>query len=192
MMNLKNAEVIATKLRDRLSPFCIKIEILGSIRRKKEQVGDIDILCIPKTEIEQVEVAPSTLFEDAQYKPVSVRSKGFCSILDEMEFITGKSNEAKAMNRKLWLDPGEQEEYNQGFIKVQVFTTTAYSWGYMSIIRTGSDKFNMRMLKRMKDLGYRAQEGNIWWGKRLIEVRTEEELFKKMHMEYVVPENRSI
>lgn len=44
---ISNAEATAQIVINRLKPFCSKIEIAGSIRRKKEVVGDIEIVCIP-------------------------------------------------------------------------------------------------------------------------------------------------
>ncbi len=39
---------IANKIVDQLKPFCIKIEIVGSIRRKKSNPRDIDLVLIAK------------------------------------------------------------------------------------------------------------------------------------------------
>ena len=47
-MQLEKAEKIARKYVDLLAPFCERIEIAGSTRRKKPEVGDIEIVCIPK------------------------------------------------------------------------------------------------------------------------------------------------
>jgi hypothetical protein len=45
-MELEQAKIIATKVVDRLTPCCERIAI-GSIRRQKSWVNDIDIVCIP-------------------------------------------------------------------------------------------------------------------------------------------------
>lgn len=45
---------IAKKITRQLKPFCRKIQIVGSIRRKKENPKDIDIVLIPKN-IEKLE-----------------------------------------------------------------------------------------------------------------------------------------
>ncbi|MEK6832943.1 MAG: hypothetical protein AABY32_02755 [Nanoarchaeota archaeon] len=45
-MNSNDAEKIAGEILNLLKPFCDKIEIAGSIRRKKEVVNDIDIVLI--------------------------------------------------------------------------------------------------------------------------------------------------
>ena len=44
---LDRAEKIAEAIVKRLAPYCMKIEVAGSIRRRKPQVRDIDIVLIP-------------------------------------------------------------------------------------------------------------------------------------------------
>jgi len=46
-MELEVAQKIATEVIKRLSPYCQKIEVAGSIRRRKAIVHDIDIVLIP-------------------------------------------------------------------------------------------------------------------------------------------------
>lgn len=46
-MELKQATEIAHEIVQALQPFCQKIEVAGSIRRKKPFVHDIDIVLIP-------------------------------------------------------------------------------------------------------------------------------------------------
>ncbi len=46
-MDLEKAQVIAEKIKDTLSPVCTRIEIAGSIRRRRPFVHDIDLVAIP-------------------------------------------------------------------------------------------------------------------------------------------------
>lgn len=46
-MNLETAEKIASQVVEKLKPFCDRIEVAGSIRRRKGWVNDIDVVCIP-------------------------------------------------------------------------------------------------------------------------------------------------
>lgn len=43
------AEQIAYKYAEKLLPYCDRLEIAGSIRRRKAEVGDIEIVVLPKT-----------------------------------------------------------------------------------------------------------------------------------------------
>ena len=47
MIHLERAKTIAEEIIKRLSPYCQKIEVAGSVRRKKPWVRDIDIVLIP-------------------------------------------------------------------------------------------------------------------------------------------------
>ena len=46
-MELARAQAMATAIIARLSPYCRRIEVAGSIRRKKDLVNDIDLVLIP-------------------------------------------------------------------------------------------------------------------------------------------------
>jgi len=46
-MELQRAQRIAETVTERLRPYCQKIEVAGSIRRKKSAVNDIDLVLIP-------------------------------------------------------------------------------------------------------------------------------------------------
>lgn len=47
---LQKAEKWAKRVVEILAPHCERIEIAGSIRRKKSEIADIEIVCIPKRE----------------------------------------------------------------------------------------------------------------------------------------------
>jgi len=50
MMKLEEAKSIAERVKEILAPYCERIEIVGSIRRQKPIVNDIDIVLIEKPE----------------------------------------------------------------------------------------------------------------------------------------------
>ena len=56
--DLRIAEPVAERLVEQLRPYCERIQIAGSIRRRKWAVGDIELLCIPKyrTELRSVDM----------------------------------------------------------------------------------------------------------------------------------------
>ena len=47
-MELEQGQKIAAEVVERLKPYCRKIEVAGSIRRRKPLVNDIDLVLIPK------------------------------------------------------------------------------------------------------------------------------------------------
>lgn len=49
-MRLEEAKLIAERVKEFLTPYCERIEIAGSVRRRKPEVNDIDIVLIEKPE----------------------------------------------------------------------------------------------------------------------------------------------
>ena len=47
-MKLEEAEELAREIVEHVHPFCERVEVAGSIRRKKSEVRDIDLVLIPK------------------------------------------------------------------------------------------------------------------------------------------------
>lgn len=50
MMLFNDAKNIALEVWNQLKPHCAIIKIAGSIRREKPEVGDVEIVALPKTE----------------------------------------------------------------------------------------------------------------------------------------------
>ena len=47
-MKLEQAQKLAEQIIEQIHPFCERIEVAGSLRRKKSEVRDIDIVLIPE------------------------------------------------------------------------------------------------------------------------------------------------
>ena len=47
-MRLEQAQKLVQEIVEQISPYCERIEVAGSIRRKKSEVHDVDIVLIPK------------------------------------------------------------------------------------------------------------------------------------------------
>ena len=47
-MQLEHAQKLAQEIVEQIHPYCERIEVAGSIRRKKSEVRDVDIALIPK------------------------------------------------------------------------------------------------------------------------------------------------
>lgn len=47
VMELERAQKVANEVVKRLAPYCSRIEVVGSIRRRKPQVRDVDIVLVP-------------------------------------------------------------------------------------------------------------------------------------------------
>ena len=160
-MDYEKAKRIADLTIAALSPHCDRIEIAGSIRRKKSEVKDIEIVAIPKP----YEIG---LFEN-----------GIASIVNKWPKIKGELP-CKYTQRRL---PQE--------ITLDLFFATINNWGWIYAIRTGSANYSHKILaNKWVQCGYKGIDGNLTYNGNLVKVPEEEDLFKLIRLPFVKPENR--
>lgn len=163
-MEYSKALVIANHVKESLMPHCNRIEIAGSIRRKKEEIGDIEIVAIPKP-------FQTGLFED-----------GIASVINQWEKVKG---ELPCKYTQRILPEG---------IKLDIFFATPDNWGLILAIRTGSARYSHEVLAGgWSRLGYKSIEGMLHVRKNAtIPVKEEEDLFKLIGIPYTPPEKRNL
>jgi len=170
-MNYLEALTKAQEIKGLLVPHCFKIEIAGSIRRKKpNNIKDIEIVCIPKP-------YSTGIFID-----------GFAKIVNKWE---KKKGDLKGVGRskytqRLWTDG----------TKIDIFITTQKSFGKILAIRTGSADFSHKILaKRWRELGYVGRDGilcDLVTGESVEDFPTEESFFSFLNIDYIEPEFRNV
>ena len=171
-MELAEAKKLAEDIRNKLKPYCERIEIAGSIRRERMTVNDIEIVCIPKT------VTVQDTFFDTKLE----KHPGFIKIVDSWERINGDAVEGKYMQRML-----------SSNIKLDIFTTTRYNWGLIYAIRTGSADFSYKVLAcGWKKKGYHSLNGILRTEASRIQVAEEEDLFKLIGIGWIPPKEREV
>ena len=161
-MELYKALQIAEKVKAQLAPHCERIEIAGSIRRKKPDVGDIEIVAIPKP------------------YDIGLFESGIATIVKQWEKVKG---ELPCKYTQRILPEG---------IKLDLFFAEHDNWGNILAIRTGSAEYSHRTLAyEWVSQGYKSEGGYLFrYGER-IAVREEEDLFKLLGMSFVEPEQRN-
>lgn len=158
------AKAIAEDVVRQLSPHCHRIEIAGSIRRKRKWSKDIEIVCIPKP-------YDTGLF-----------LSGFAEVVSQWKKIKGE------------LEYGvlryTQRVHPTG-ITIDIFITTEDSWGYQLAIRTGPWDYSKNVLAAgWVSRGYKGVEGQLTYKGKPVIVREERDLFQRIGLNYVEPENR--
>lgn len=167
-MELKKAEIIADKIVKDLSEYCLKIEIAGSIRRRKEHVRDIEIVCIPRRTIMRV-----GLFGEERRVP------GFAAYLNQFERIKGNPETGKYIQLK-----------HPAGINIDVFVASPENWGNILAIRTGPASFSKFLMIKGKERGLQFEGGRVYMQSKQIAVPDEPYLFKLLDEEYIAPEFR--
>ncbi len=168
-MELQQAQAIAERVRDGLAPHCDRIEIAGSIRRRKPDVGDIEIVCIPRK-------IRGGLFQDELET-----SPDFCALVDRWPAVKGKPT-GKYTQRIL-----------PDGIKLDIFMARPANWGLIFAIRTGSADFSHRRLAtRWKQLGYTSVGGMLTRAGKTFAIREERDLFTLLNIPWISPEARNV
>lgn len=169
-MEIARALEISERVLGELAPHCDRIAIAGSVRRRKPQVKDIEIVCIPRK-------APVDLFGDEMQTDAA-----FCELVNQWPAVRGKPT-GKYTQRTL-----------PDGIALDLFMATPENWGVIYAIRTGSAEFSHRVLAgRWCRLGYTSVAGILRdrRGHR-VEAREERDLFKLLGIAWVEPECREI
>lgn len=179
---------VADELVDRLSPDCERIEIAGSIRRRKPHVSDIEIVAIPKME----QLQPS-MFGDASGGPLR---DALDERLSEMRLngdilLRRSDSGASAWGRRL-----KRAIYRD--VPVDLFSVLPPAqWGVIMAIRTGPADFSRRFVTARWDgglmpAGYRVRDGHIENGRgQVVETPEERDVFEFLGIDWIEPEERT-
>lgn len=152
---------IAERVRLDLAPHCHRIAIAGSVRRKAAEVGDIEIVAIPKP------------------YDVGLFSTGIAEIVNQWKKVRG---ELPCKYTRRVLPDG---------IELDLFFATPLNWGYIFAIRTGSAAFSKRLASGWSRYGYRGVDGMLVdRSGSPIHVREEHDLFELAGIEWIHPEDR--
>lgn len=183
-MKLEIARRLAAEVTRKIKPHCDQFEIAGSIRRCKKEVGDIELLVIPKTF-----TTSSAMFGG---KDVTSRSDGFVRTVNQLKKIKGDAREGKYMQRAIELDPEDYPAITERKIIIDIFTATPSSWGSQLIIRTGDADFSKLFIGTiLPKYGYKAEGGFIWKGNDVINLPNEHEVFKLVGIPFIEPHLRN-
>ena len=174
-MKLETARPYAEALRELLAPHCERIEIAGSVRRCKPEVGDIELVAIPKL------VPALDLFADAP----AVRSPHFADAVLMMGTIeAGNPTTGKYVK----IMAGDENP-----IQIDLFCAVPENWGWIFALRTGSADFSHRVFAAgLNRVGLTSRDGMIQsiTTDRPVHCREERDLFALIGVPFVEPERR--
>jgi len=181
---------IAEEKKEELSPFCTKIVIAGSLRRKKPTGHDIEFVCIPKTMT--MPKSQGSLFSPGDSE--EVRIPGFINAIDSYKLKAM----ARANGIKLIGDPAKGKycrRITPEKIQLDIFIAEQNNWGYILVLRTGGATFNKWLVgpHGLKKHGYRPVGGVITRMSDNVVIPTpgECDVFRLMKMKFKRPEDRA-
>lgn len=159
-------EPLAFKILTTIEPYCTRSEIAGSIRRRKGQVNDIDIVLVPK---------PQSWIEIIK------------EIRRQFDAVTEKQGQKLAT---LYVPFASKQGH--GHVQVDLYRASEGTWGILLLIRTGSKEHNVHLCKLALSKGYRLaySHGLLNDKGEIIASKTEREVFQALGLDYVTPRDR--
>jgi DNA polymerase (family 10) len=165
-MKLEDAAVLAHDIVHCVDHLCDKIEVAGSIRRKRPEPRDIDIVLIPQAWMW------NTIIQ-------RLKTSMFANVIE----AAGPELARLRVPENIVSEP----------IQVDLYRARPETWGVLLLIRTGSIEHNIKLCSRARGMGMMlsAAQGVIKDGK-VIASRTEREIFEVLNMEFVEPKDREV
>lgn len=169
---------VALKIQEALSPFCQVIEIAGSLRRKRPQVADIELVAIPLV------YNQTNLFGD-----ISLTMNHLLIYLDNL-LTEGKIQKGRAWGS---LYRNFQVTTTGGRVyPVDLFMADERNFGNTLAIRTGSSKFSTHLMAHLNAQGLSHKNGYLWTADgNILDCPTESAFFEAINHPFVPPEDRS-
>ena len=189
-MRLRDAQAIAERLAQEMSPFCARVEVAGSIRRSSAEVKDVELVAIPRWderpgptpslfggEAEQVNLLHGWATRDAAGAGVRWIKTGTPEVVDWEPKPEGKYWRALVDER----------------VKLDLFLASPENYGLILLIRTGSAEFSQALMTYAKhrtpyhiEGGYlRDREGKV------LETPEQRGVFRSLRLDYVLPRGRT-
>lgn len=182
---LTAAEIVALEIVGRLKDACTMICIAGSIRRRKTTVKDVEIVYVPRIDIEtdiySLGLTPIHL-NRAEEKILELESCGMLS-----RRLNSKGYETYGPHNKLMV-------HHPSDLPVDLFATTEECWFNYLVCRTGPAELNRQIAIEARRRGYdwhpygpgfiRPSDGQV------VRVASEEEVFDIAGIQYLEPEQR--
>lgn len=170
-MKLEKAKAIAEKVKAVLEPSCERITIAGSIRRLQPDVGDIELLCIPKY-VAYCDILDTKIQEMIHYEMLGYR-------------LNKRGSKTYGPKNKLLV-------HLPSGIGVDVFSTTEENWPVALVVRTGGKLTNQGIATAALRMGYRfhAYGSGFTTPNGEIVCRSEREVFEAVNLRYQEPWGR--
>ncbi len=185
-------EEVAAELVGILGPHCARLEVGGSIRRRKAECSDIELVAIPLV-IEHER--PSGLFELEIVKEdqLALVCESLFDRLDER----GRSLWEKRLDtngRPAWGALHKRARWRD--FAVDLFCATPANFGWIMVLRTGPAEFSHRLVTERRKGGcmpewMQGRGGALMSGGVAVPTPTEDAVFLALGIDYVPPELRT-
>lgn len=162
---LKTARKYAEQIVAEIAPYCLQVEIAGSVRRQSAVVNDIDLVVMPK-----------------DWEGLKARCLRHCNPITRGDAVFSFETKSQVQVDIFTARPEREELF-------QVIPST---WGSVLLCRTGSKAHNVYLCQLAVSKGWKwCTSVGLFNGKgELLASETEEDIFKALGLGYIKPERR--
>jgi len=179
------AVAVARHVCRQLAPVCTRLIVAGSLRRRRAEVGDVEILYIPKFQTEQADMFATT--------QANLVDRVLGGMLASGEF-------AKRPNCNGGFAWGEKNKLalHRSGIPVDLFTASESNWWNYLVCRTGGAESNIRIAQAAIQRGWKwnpygdgfSRGGALAGPAESHTVHSEREVFEFVGLPYLEPWQR--
>lgn len=161
--------------------------VAGSLRRRKAEVGDLEILFLPKLEqslsLKQgdlLSATPATLVDVASEQIDHLVSSG----------IIRKRN--NSLGSEIWGGKNKLARHIASGIPVDFFTTSAAGWWSLVVCRTGGKRNNIDLATAAQKKFWRWSPYEGFWDRegKMIRAESEEDVYRLLGQPWLDPWKR--
>lgn len=179
--------MFAAQVVDAIFDLCDRVVVVGSVRRRRPEVNDIDIVAIPEYSDYRIPDPFNGTVKTMRLNPEETWKKNFPEVL------------MKGPLKLLGHQFGQELlrfSFRHNSLQVDIYRARPETWGIILLVRTGSKEHNVKLcrLARSKGLKLSASQGLIsqdGFG-QVRASKTEEEIFAALGIPFVNPEDREV
>lgn len=176
------AHTVAESIMEMLYSRCEQIKIAGSLRRQKQEVGDIELLFIPYMVPVKDDLFGGAKMDDAAADAING--------MVDWGYIKKRPNSAGHFT---WGPQNKLAVHVESGIPIDFFATTKDRWFVSLVIRTGPKELNIRLITEAAKRGYKLHAYGVLekvaTGEQIAPA-SEQELFEYCGVPYVEPKDR--
>jgi DNA polymerase/3'-5' exonuclease PolX len=179
---LERAREVATTAISLLATNCERIEVAGSIRRQRPEVGDVEIVCVPQL----VNGPFISMFE--RPRKVSALEKRVTNLLRSGSLQAHPTRPANGERyKRLWIPSAN--------VQLDLFIVLPggpAEWGPIFAIRTGPAAYSQACVTALRRKGWVCREGRVLDERgNVVPCPEEQDFFEACGVPYLRPEERT-
>lgn len=183
-----DALAAAVSLRMSLEDVCERIEVAGSLRRRKPEVHDLELVAIPRVEDEVV----AGLWGDTA--PVDRLGERIADLISD-GIIRPRDVEIHRRDGSVEIGQRMGSAYRAleyDGMPVDLFTTDAERWGCIYALRTGPGDWNTRLVTDCKRWFRSVSDGRVLHLGRPVPTPEESDFFRALGVPWLDPWDRTV